>query len=64
MATRTSAIIPSEWKYKVKKEAAKQLAVIGSLLREADSVVTRAIPTAKASYSSMRCWNISAIAAL
>ena len=37
-------IIPSEWKYKVKKEAAKQLAVIGSLLREADSVVNAGDP--------------------
>ena len=32
-------IIPSEWKYKVKKDAAAQLEIIGSLLREADSVV-------------------------
>ena len=32
-------IIPSQWKYKVKKDAAAQLDIIGSLLREADSVV-------------------------
>lgn len=32
-------IIPSQWKYKVKKDAAAQLNIIGSLLREADSVV-------------------------
>ena len=37
-------IIPSEWKYHVKKDAAKQLAVIGSLLREADSVVNAGDP--------------------
>ena len=37
-------IIPSEWKYKVKKDSAKQLAVIGSLLREADSVVNAGDP--------------------
>lgn len=37
-------IIPSEWKYKVRKDAAKQLAVIGSLLREADSVVNAGDP--------------------
>lgn len=37
-------IIPSEWKYKVRKDAAKQLAVIGSLLREADSVVNGGDP--------------------
>ena len=37
-------IIPSEWKYKVKKEAAKQLAFIGSLLHEADSVVNAGDP--------------------
>ncbi len=32
-------IIPSQWKYKVKKDAAAQLKIIGSLLRDADSVV-------------------------
>ena len=37
-------IIPSEWKYKVKKDSARQLAVIGSLLREADSVVNGGDP--------------------
>lgn len=37
-------IIPSEWKYKVRKDAAKQLAVIGSLLRKADSVVNGGDP--------------------
>ena len=37
-------IIPSEWKYKIRKDAAKQLAVIGSLLREADSVVNAGDP--------------------
>lgn len=37
-------IIPSKWKYKVRKDAAKQLAVIGSLLREADSVVNGGDP--------------------
>lgn len=37
-------IIPSEWKFKVRKDAAKQLAVIGSLLREADSVVNGGDP--------------------
>lgn len=37
-------IIPSEWKYKVRKDAAKQLAVIGALLREADSVVNAGDP--------------------
>ena len=37
-------IIPSEWKYHVKKDSAKQLAVIGSLLREADSVVNAGDP--------------------
>ena len=37
-------IIPSEWKYTIRKDAAKQLAVIGSLLREADSVVNAGDP--------------------
>lgn len=37
-------IIPDQWKYKVRKDAAKQLAVIGSLLREADSVVNGGDP--------------------
>ena len=37
-------IIPSEWKYKVRKDAAKQLALIASLLREADSVVNGGDP--------------------
>lgn len=37
-------IIPSEWKYKVRKDAAKQLSIIGSLLREADSVVNAGDP--------------------
>lgn len=37
-------IIPSEWKYKVRKDAAKQLGIIGSLLREADSVVNAGDP--------------------
>lgn len=37
-------IIPDQWKYKVKKDAAKQLAIIGSLLREADSVVNAGDP--------------------
>ena len=37
-------IIPSEWKYKVRKDAAKQLGIIGSLLREADSVVNGGDP--------------------
>ena len=34
-------IIPSQWKYKVKKDAAAQLDIIGSLLREADWPVNR-----------------------
>lgn len=37
-------IIPDQWKYKVRKDAAKQLAVIGSLLREAASVVNGGDP--------------------
>ena len=37
-------IIPSQWKYKVKKDAAAQLDIIGSLLREADSVVNAGDP--------------------
>lgn len=37
-------IIPDQWKYKVRKDAAKQLSIIGSLLREADSVVNGGDP--------------------
>ncbi len=37
-------IIPSQWKYKVKKDAAAQLDIIGSLLRDADSVVNAGDP--------------------
>lgn len=37
-------IIPDQWQYKVRKDAAKQLAIIGSLLREADSVVNAGDP--------------------
>ncbi|WP_298068796.1 DNA topoisomerase 3 [uncultured Mailhella sp.] len=37
-------IIPSQWKYKVKKDAAAQLNIIGSLLREADAVVNAGDP--------------------
>ena len=37
-------IIPSQWKYKVKKDAAAQLDIIGSLLRDADSAVNAGDP--------------------
>ena len=37
-------IIPSQWMYKVKKDAAEQLEIIGSLLRDADSVVNAGDP--------------------
>ena len=37
-------IIPKEWKSLVKKDSAKQLKIIGSLLREASSVVNAGDP--------------------
>lgn len=37
-------IIPDQWQYRVRKDAAKQLGIIGSLLREADSVVNAGDP--------------------